>query len=710
MPNASRCIARSAAVLIATVIVSGGPTKGVVALAAQVPSFPPNQAVSADLEEGIRLYSGVQYQEALAVFDRVIGTLASGGKAAEAAVLARAYEFRARTRFNRGDQVGKQSDFAALLQLQPDYQPESDMSPKLVPIFKTVRARVVGDALVTLIPKGDIEIDSRVYHITTDAMPVSLVDGEHSLRVSRPGYRSAERKFTITAGSPTEVLVTLERVYGTLTVRTIPDAVEVMVDGVSKGLTPPGGGAIEGSGPMQLADITAGVHRFVFQRKCYTTAEQSIRFDELDDRELKNAVRLEPAVAKVDIQTTDKDVVVYLDGQMVGSATNPLAPLCEGEHAIELRSPRGLFTDRRTWKAGESVTLTPSFRPAFVITSSGRGQVADEWKPVVERSLAAATGALVISPRDIDLQSALRAESVGPDFVVASSAVARMRRHEAGPKIASRLGVQGFASVEAQSAQGPVELSLLAAGSADAEILRFNPLDQTSLSTAIDMLSKPLPPIVRPALDATLIDVADTQGAVVIRLQSNGSMAAAGLAPGDVVTAIEGAPVSSVAALDAALIKQTKETVNLDVRSAATGAAKSVSVTVKYLVDTIPFANGGLLYNRAVFQLQDRIRQASNPLETTSAYLNLAIAYMRVGNWDEANRSLQQVKLGDGAGVSGGTVSYLSGLCLEALGRHDDAVAALTKASQDANATLSFGGPAVAPLAQSTLRPAPAPK
>jgi tetratricopeptide (TPR) repeat protein len=682
-----------------------------VTLGAQTPSSVANQAAAVDLEEGIRLYSAVKYQEAQTILDRVITTLAGSTAPSDVAALARAHEFRARTRFNRGDQAGAQSDFASMLRVQPDYKPDADMSPRLVPIFDGVRSRTVGDALVTLIPRGDVEIDGRVYRVSSDAFAVPLLDGEHTLRAARPGYRSAERTFTVIAGRPLDLTVTLERIYGTLTVRTIPEAVDVMLDGASKGVTPPGGNVVEGSGALLISDIAAGVHRLTFQRKCYTSLEQTVRFDELDDKELKGPVRLMPAVAKVDIRTAESGAVVYLDGQMVGSASNPLAPLCEGEHVIELRSPRGLFIDRRQWRAGDTATLTPAFRPAFAIASSVQagGSTADEWKLVVERELAAATGALVFIPRDADLQAALRAEGVANDFVTAATPVARMKRRDVGERIAARLGAQGLASVVAEGAQGPVQVALLAAGSSEAEILRFNPFDQAGRGRAVDALSLPLPPIVRPTLDATFVDVADVQGAVVARLLTTGGAAAAGIVPGDVVTAVAGAPVASVADLKAALTRQTGDKVAVDLR-AANGTTKSASVATRLVIDTIPFANGGFLYNRAVFQLQDALRQATSPLESASANLNLAIAEMRLGNWDEALKRLGQVKLAEGPGVSAGTVTYLTGLCLEAVGRHTDAVAALTRASQDAASLLSVEGPPIAPLAQSALRAAPPPR
>src|SRR5262249_54340226 len=160
--------------------------------------------------------------------------------------------------------------------------------------------------------------------------------------------------------------------------------------------------------------------------------------------------------------------------------------------------------------------------------------------------------------------------------------------------------------------------------------------------------------------------VADIAGAVLVGFETSGGAASAGMVPGDVVTAIGGAPIASVAELRAAIAKQTGDSVSLGV-TGASGATKTVSVPIRLVADTIPLTNGGLLYNRALFQLQDLLRQTRSPLEIASATLNLAIVEMKLGNWDEALKRLNDLKLPDGPGVSGGTVTYLTALCLEAL-------------------------------------------
>jgi predicted negative regulator of RcsB-dependent stress response len=122
------------------------------------------------------------------------------------------------------------------------------------------------------------------------------------------------------------------------------------------------------------------------------------------------------------------------------------------------------------------------------------------------------------------------------------------------------------------------------------------------------------------------------------------------------------------------------------------------------VADTIPLRDSTLLYNRALLELQDMVGTAPNSVERSAAQLNLAIAHMRLGNWDEALAALKDVQLPEGAGVSAGTISYLTGLAHEGAGRTADAQTAFAKAAAATQARLGADGPLVAPLAQAKAR------
>ena len=87
-----------------------------------------------------------------------------------------------------------------------------------------------------------------------------------------------------------------------------------------------------------------------------------------------------------------------------------------------------------------------------------------------------------------------------------------------------------------------------------------------------------------------------------------------------------------------------------------------------------------------------------SPAETMVARLNLGVVLMRLGNWARALAEIERVTLPPGTGVSHGTVQYLRGLCLEALGRAGEAEHAL-QAAAASESLLTEDGPPVRELA-----------
>jgi uncharacterized protein YdbL (DUF1318 family) len=267
-------------------------------------------------------------------------------------------------------------------------------------------------------------------------------------------------------------------------------------------------------------------------------------------------------------------------------------------------------------------------------------------------------------------------------------------------RLTARLCVQGLAVVTVGADSYTVSLRLLAAGSGEPDVLTMSVSDAASQGRVGERLSGALPALVQPSLDASLVDVAGTQGAVVVRAN-----AASGLAVDDVVTAAAGRPVTSVADLQAALTAHNFGTpaIALDVTGAG-AASRKVASGVAKSVDTLPVRDPALLANRALLELQDAARTAGPGVDQAAVSINLALVHMRLGNWDDALAVLKDVQTPAGPGVSAGTVAYLNGLAFESLGRTADAQAAFSSAAAAPLARLWFQGPLVAPLARARLQ------
>ena len=654
------------------------------------------------LEQGKRFFDQFNYEDAVPIFDRVITELGASGQSRPDA-LAQAYAMRAQSKFALGDTNASEQDFAALLKIQPDYKLPGGVSVRLTKLFDSVKAKVVGQLALTISHPGEILIDGKAYTIPAEAHILDLPVGDHELAVKRSGFTPVSQRFTIRPAEPVMLELKLERVSANLEIRTIPGDVEVLIDGKSRGRTPRSSGT-EPSAALVVPEVPLGARRLELRRDCYVSLQTSIEIRPEDMRPAP--LSLDRAVANVRVQSPEPSAVVLVDGAERGKGSLDLE-VCEGTHAIEVRGAGGRFVDRREWKSGAKATLTATLRRAFpiVVVRTTEGTPADQVRNSVERAMAPATGVLVYAPPDAEVQAAVKGTSMPPDFLasvaqIGAAQVSVEGTREVGRKVSSALGVQGIAGISPGSDAYTFVVSLLAAGSGLPDVITINTADSTTSRRSLEALNVPLPPIVRPSIDTVAVDLAGVKGATVVRVWGAGEKA--GLAAGDVIVSAGGTAVASVADLRAAVVAaKPGSSLALEVTG---GNARTVSVPVQSAVDTIPLRDPAVMYNLALIQLQEAARTATTPVDRTAAQINLAIVHLRLRNWDQAITALDSAALPAGAGVSAGTVLYLTGLAYEGAGRAADAQAAFKKAAAVAGARLSTDGPLVAPLAQQKLR------
>jgi tetratricopeptide (TPR) repeat protein len=655
------------------------------------------------------LFEAFQYDQAVPLFDRLIAVLGAGGQVQRTDLLQQTYELRGRSRFALNDTAGAEQDFSALLALNPSFKFGEGISPKVVDILTAVRKLTIGQVVLSLVPAGDVQVDGKLVSLQAGPQTLDLTAGDHQVTASRPSYRPINQKLTVIAGESVPVALTLERLMSTIAVTTVPAEVEVVVDGTSRGTTARGEGS--SSAPLLLTDLPLGTHRLVLKRSCFRDLEHTVEIATADDLKA-GPLTLTPTIATVKVEPSDSAAIVFLDGTRRGTGTIELANVCEGAHVIEVKGASGRYIDRRDWKTGDNVTLKAELRSGFpiVATPAVPAAVLDRLRANLDRVLAPARRVLVYFPADSELATATRGEDLpagwlspetAPDAASASR-LSREVRRDIGRKLATRLEAQGLAAITATPDANVVLLSLLAAGSGEPDVITINLTDPASRTRALDFLGAALPPVVRATIDASVVDVATTPGAVVIRTGPSG--AKAGLAVGDVVIGAAGGAIASVADLRARIAAAGDKAGDLvlEVRDLA-GATKQVSGAVALAPETWPPRDASLPYNRALLDLQDRLKTPAAPTDHAATLLNLAVVQMHVANWDDALATLATVKLPEGSGVSAGTVTYFVGLCHEALGRTADAQAAFTKAAASAEARVSQDGPLVAPLAQRKL-------
>jgi len=681
-------------------------------IAGQVPppAGPPQaqeQAPELLFDQAKRLFDAFEYDQAVPIFDRLIQSLTAAGPVTDSQridLLVQVYELRARARFAQGNTTGTEADFAALLALKPDFKPDAGISPRVVSIFENVRKLTIGQLSIQLTPPGDLTIDGRKVTVGADPLRIDINSGEHVVNATRTNYTPFEQKVTVKAGEVAVLTIALERTSASLAVVTTPEDVEVFLDDVSKGKTTKGATAGV-SAPLTITDVPLGPHRLRLKRECFVDMEVPVTLKAEDVQ--TDPLQLTPAVANVTIQTSDKEAVLVVDGQVHGPILGDVT-VCAGPHVIEIRGTHGRFVDRREWKTGETVTLAAELRPAIPIviaTSESATTTTDRLRTALERAFGPAKRLLVYSPVPSELEAAMKAENIPADWLNPTPGAAGQKLpkeviRDMARRLAARLGVQGLAATAVGADSASVTFLLLAAGSAEPDILTLSLADPASQGRALERLSASPSVLTRQSIDTTFVDVDGSPGAVVVRTN-----AGSGLAAGDVVTSAAGKPVTSVADLRAALAGQpaTATTIALEAKGAA-GAMKKASPPVTAVVDTLAVRDPLILPNRALLDLQMAYASAPGGIQKAAVAINLAVIQLRLGNWDDALATLKDVQATDGAGVSAGTIAYLNGLAYEGLGRAADAQAAFTKAAASPQARLWFEGPLVAPLATAKLQ------
>jgi PDZ domain/PEGA domain len=701
---------------------------GLVLLSAVLSASPvPAQVQTPDpavlMSQAKQFFDALDYEHAVSALDQAIVVL-EGRPLQDPArrSLPGAYEMRARSQFGLGKETEARADLVSLLKADPVYTLTGQVSPKVVAMFDEVmKATVTTMRLTVTPPTAEVRVDGVIVPPTT-SMPIAV--GEHTIAAKQVGYRTVTQAASIVTGQVAEVAIALERVSSVLAVVTSPAGVQVIIDGVSHGKTetgppPPdyaeraaraGVPASELSQVMIIAEMQPGAHVVEFKADCHVATQRRLTVDKPDDYTF-DPIKLERAIASVNVKTSQPGAAVYVDGKQRGMAPMTMPDLCEGEHLVEVRSGSGRYFRRMTAHTGDKVDMDATLKPAFALVSTS-GQAIGlnaDLRMTIERAFEGLQSVTVFAPPADQLEPLLKAQQLTPAWLafdgskraLAQSAdLGAAARRDLTARIAKAFDAQGVASVTVPSAldRSRLVVSLLAAGSGDPDIVEVTIDRPETFAAAVAQVDR-APSFFRPSLGLSAIDVRDVAGAVVIGVDANGPAGKAGVAPGDVIVKANAQPIADAVALNTLLAsRKGDEALTLELKDRA-GAPKRADVTVAMAPRLVGLYDQTLLVNRMLLDLRNRLQTPGSPAEDSVLRLNLGAALARIENWSEARTELQRVKLPDGPGVSNGTVQYLLGLCADKLGSRADAEAAFTAAAAS-EALISEDGPSVKDLVE----------
>jgi tetratricopeptide (TPR) repeat protein len=259
----------------------------------------------------------------------------------------------------------------------------------------------------------------------------------------------------------------------------------------------------------------------------------------------------------------------------------------------------------------------------------------------------------------------------------------------------------------AETGAAALEVVLLWADHAAADRLRVAGSGTKALGEALAVLN--LPQDGRDLaylndLGLRLVDTALPGAPVVVAWVESGSAAeTSGVKVGDAIDSVDGGPASAAVVRDRVRRKQPGEVLNLRVVSPG-AAARTVPVPAQRRPRRGPVFDTELIGNAALAKLTAGAAAAPTPSERDLFTFNLALVYMRFGEWREAFDLLATAtNLPNGLGVGRGAATFFRARCLEELGEREKAIA-LYKEAATADADLfDEDGTTVAEVARRRL-------
>jgi hypothetical protein len=717
---------RAGMLLLLTIVLLSGPPRGAAAS--------PQAGSGLDvLSEARKLYDAQDYTGAIPLFNQAIAKLDAQASTDSAviSVLVTAFEMRARCKAFKGDWEGARADFKALLERDPQFDLPASTSPRIKSQFADVKKLTVADLLVSVAPvDAQVEVDGKPFK-PKDGAPMPFVVGSHTVTARRLGYAPLSKTFVVAPATPGQSLAAvMERTSAVVRILTVPAGVEVVVDGASKGTTPAGPApqefveslqklgatAAAASAPLVLGEIGAGAHVVEFRKDCYVTMTGQLQVQDLKDYTMEPQV-LSPSVATLKVEGDQAGLAVYLDGEQKGTTPATIESICQGSHTVDVRASWGRFIKRLDLKTGDNTSLKPAVRPTFAVLSvTGLPQGlrgGPDLRQKLEQTTQDAGSVMFYSPPADTVRAVLQKAQLDEGWLAfdrnhrpineAAAKVAADARIELSTQLAAAFNVQGVATIAQVPGgnSGQVYVSMLAAGSGEPDVLYLDVNDQASKLSMLAQLEE-IPSRFVQSVGLLTIDVMDREGAIVARVDAGGSGAAAGIQAGDIIRKVDRQPVANGSAFATTLLaRKAGQKLNVEYRNRA-GEVKTVDLSVVSAPRVVPMTDQTVLFNKLLLDYRARLAAQIDPVEQSVVHLNAGMALIALGNWTDARKELDQVKLSPGR-VSTPTVQYLLGLCAEGLGQISTAESLWRLAATSPDAWLTDEGPELKELIDGKL-------
>lgn len=168
----------------------------------------------------------------------------------------------------------------------------------------------------------DIFIDGKATGKTTPATITGVESGEHTVTLKSKWYQPRSKKVAVSDEETTYLDMSLEAVYGTVSVKTRP-ASDIYIDGKKVGF-----GSYEGK-------LVEGVHTFSAKKERYESdnSEKEIIAGKVANIQLN----LSPRYGSLDVASSPMNASIYLNGKDYGETPQIINDLLVGEYTLVLK-------------------------------------------------------------------------------------------------------------------------------------------------------------------------------------------------------------------------------------------------------------------------------------------------------------------------------------------------------------------------------------
>jgi tetratricopeptide (TPR) repeat protein len=683
------------------------------------------QDVQGLLDRAVTEFTGVQQGRSIVLFDQAIErleTIRRGGNPSPRVkdMLVLAYEYRARAYYGIGLPDKATESFRSIIQIHPQHTLSKDkVSPKVVDFFNTVKKSMVGYLAVSSKPPGARVTLNGEFLSLTDFFPLEVLAGDYTVEVTREGYMTDTRSVVIAPKETVPLQVTLTRTAASVFFITEPAGADIWIDGALRGTT---AGGLDpqfhdvarekgldpsrASGRIEIGNVAIGGRTIEIRKKCYEAVKLRMEIAEAMDYDAA-PVRLEEALASLQLTSDPPGARIYLDGELSGHTPRAIEGICAGKHRLEVKHGSGKFVQDITLQRNESLAIDCPIRPTLAFLGVvAEGPSGDRVLDEAEQALAANLSKIktlnfITAPRDT-VDHILEAERLSRKSLVPKAGTPPDTLRKVTDKLAAVLEVQGFlvAVLPEEKLQRTAVLHLLAAGNAvpdSWEVTFAESLSYLRFLAAVDQHAT----LYKPWSGLITVDTLLHQGVPLLRVAPGSPAAAAGLEPGSVLFAVDGKPITRTSELLGAMEqKKPRDVMKVQLRTSA--GEKTQDLRLAETPQELPLNDPSLLYNKVMMDLRQQVEAYPGTEGAALARLNLAICAMHFGDFAAAHEHLlkAKVELPARPGISQGTALYYLGLAMERLGYTKEAGEFYRAAAGFKDATLfNNDGPAVAPLA-----------